>query len=62
MSGIADRADPAAGAAYRDALVFACAAAAKQQITIVIEPINGRDMPETFSRALQKLASFDSLR
>ena len=48
MGGLADRSDPAAVAAYRDALTFACATAAKQQIDIVIEPINGRDMPGYF--------------
>ncbi len=53
MSGLADRANAAALAAYRDAVSFACAAAAKHQITIVIEPINGRDMPGYF------LNSFD---
>ena len=48
MSGLADRADPRAVAAYRDALAFACAAAAPHGINILIEPINSRDMPGYF--------------
>lgn len=48
MSGLADRARPSALASYRDAISFACAAAAKHQIAIMIEPINGRDMPGYF--------------
>ncbi len=48
MSGLGDRFDPAAVNVYREALIFACAAAAKQTIDIVIEPINGRDMPGYF--------------
>lgn len=48
MSGLADRKDPTALARYRDALAFACAAAAKQNVDIVIEPINRRDMPGYF--------------
>lgn len=48
MSGLADRGDKNAVASYRAALVFACASAAKHGITIVIEPINARDMPGYF--------------
>lgn len=48
MSGIATRADDRAVAAYRDAIAFACEAAAPHNITIVIEPINARDMPGYF--------------
>ncbi len=40
-------------AAYREALAFACDTAAPHGITILIEPINGRDMPGYF------LNSFD---
>jgi hydroxypyruvate isomerase len=43
MSGVA--AGEGGMAAYRDALRFACAAAATDGIDIVIEPINGRDIP-----------------
>ena len=45
MSGIADKSDTRAVAAYREALDFACAAAAPHNIQILIEPINARDMP-----------------
>ena len=48
MSGLADPRDPAAIAAYRAALAFACQAVAPHGITIVIEPINARDMPGFF--------------
>ena len=43
MAGIAE--GDAAIAAYRDALKFACEAAAPHGIEILIEPINGRDIP-----------------
>lgn len=48
MSGFADRADPAARAAFADSLRFACDQAAPADIDILIEPINGRDMPSYF--------------
>lgn len=48
MSGLADRGDKNAISAYRGALKFACASAAQHGITIVIEPINARDMPGYF--------------
>ena len=48
MSGHAARADDTALVAYREALAFACEAAARHNITIVIEPINARDMPGYF--------------
>jgi len=43
MAGIA--AGDAAVTSYSDAIKFACEAAARQGIDIVIEPINGRDIP-----------------
>jgi hydroxypyruvate isomerase len=43
MSGLA--AGEGAMAAYRDALRFACAAAARDGVDILIEPINGYDIP-----------------
>jgi hydroxypyruvate isomerase len=43
MAGIA--AGDAAMASYRDAIKFACEAAARHGIDIMIEPINGRDIP-----------------
>lgn len=48
MSGLADRADPAARAAYADSIRYACDHAGPAGIDILIEPINGRDMPGYF--------------
>lgn len=48
MSGHGRRDDREAVAAYRDNIALACAAAAPLGIEIVIEPINGRDMPGYF--------------
>ncbi|MBV1702695.1 MAG: hydroxypyruvate isomerase family protein [Hyphomicrobiales bacterium] len=48
MSGIADKSDARALAAYQQALEYACAKAAPHGIDILIEPINARDMPGYF--------------
>ena len=48
MSGLSDKSNRHAVAAYRKALEFACKAAAQHGVTIVIEPINPRDMPGYF--------------
>jgi 2-dehydrotetronate isomerase len=48
MSGHGKRDDADAVAAYRRSIEMACAAAAPLGIDIVIEPINGRDMPGYF--------------
>jgi hydroxypyruvate isomerase len=48
MSGHGDRNDPEARRAYAEALCHACGAAAPHGIEILIEPINGRDMPGYF--------------
>ena len=48
MSGHGDRNDPAARDAFTGALRHACEAAAPLGIDILIEPINGRDMPGYF--------------
>jgi hydroxypyruvate isomerase len=48
MAGIADPSDPAHQACYREQLALAADAAAEQGVTIMIEPINGRDMPGYF--------------
>jgi 2-dehydrotetronate isomerase len=48
MSGHGDRNDPHALDAYKSAIRHACAAAAPLGIDILIEPINGRDMPGYF--------------
>ena len=48
MAGIADPESADHAAAYRDALRFAADSAAERGICILIEPINGRDMPGYF--------------
>ena len=48
MSGHASRSDAAALASYKDSIHFACDLAAPLGIDILIEPINGRDMPGYF--------------
>jgi hydroxypyruvate isomerase len=48
MSGHGDRHDPTTRAAFIASLRHACEAAASHGIDILIEPINGRDMPGYF--------------
>ncbi|MCA3561532.1 MAG: TIM barrel protein [Aestuariivirga sp.] len=48
MSGLGDRNDPHALAAYKAAIRHACATVELFGIDILIEPINGRDMPGYF--------------
>ena len=48
MSGNASRSNRAQVEAFRRSVDFACRAAASQGIDILIEPINGRDMPNYF--------------
>ena len=48
MSGNAGRQDPAAVSAYRDAVKRACEMVQPKGLGILIEPINGRDMPRYF--------------
>ena len=48
MSGNADRGENAHVKAYEDALRLACDVVAAAGLDIVIEPINGRDMPGYF--------------
>lgn len=48
MAGIARKGDPAAAAAYRAALRHAVEQTSAAGIGLVIEPINGRDMPGYF--------------
>ncbi|MCY0092590.1 2-oxo-tetronate isomerase [Hoeflea ulvae] len=63
MAGLADASDPAHRASYMDSVAFAADAAAEQGICILIEPINGRDMPgyflNDFGLAAQLLAELD---
>jgi hydroxypyruvate isomerase len=48
MAGLAPSGDPAGSAAYLDALAFAADAVGAAGRTLLIEPINGRDMPGYF--------------
>ena len=48
MSGLADRHDPDAENTYRRSIDYACGRAADHDVNIVIEPLNGRDMPGYF--------------
>lgn len=48
MAGLADRADPIAAQAYRTAAARTAERLARENITLVLEPINGRDMPGYF--------------
>ncbi|KXF75515.1 hydroxypyruvate isomerase [Paramesorhizobium deserti] len=63
MAGIASPDDPAARIAYRDAVAFAADAAGAEGIGLVIEPINGRDMPgyflNDFDRAVEIISDLD---
>ncbi|RCS22262.1 hydroxypyruvate isomerase [Phyllobacterium salinisoli] len=63
MAGIASPDDLAAQTAYRDALAFAADAAGAEGIGLVIEPINGRDMPgyflDDFDRAVEIITGLD---
>lgn len=62
MAGIANAADPVHQACYREQLSYAADAAAKQGVTIMIEPINGRDMPGYFLDDFERAAELiDSL-
>lgn len=48
MAGLADPDDPAAAARYRDAVLHAADALGERGIELMLEPINGRDMPGYF--------------
>ncbi|WAC29344.1 2-oxo-tetronate isomerase [Ancylobacter sp. SL191] len=48
MAGLADRHAPEACAAYRRAVIHAAGRLAEQGIDLVLEPINGRNMPGYF--------------
>ena len=54
MAGIASASDPAARDAYRDAVGFCAGRMQEHGLDLVLEPINGRDMPGYF------LNSFDA--
>lgn len=48
MAGLADPADAAAQASYRRAAIHAADALAERGLDLLLEPINGRDMPGYF--------------
>ena len=48
MAGIADRSSPAASAAYRRSVVHVAERLASAGIDLLLEPINGRNMPGYF--------------
>lgn len=48
MSGLGDRADPRALAAYRRAVLHCAEALGAEGLELLLEPINGRDMPGYF--------------
>ena len=54
MAGIASADDPAASNAYRDAVEYCAGEMRQHDLDLVLEPINGRDMPGYF------LNSFDA--
>ena len=58
MAGIASPLAAAAIDAYRDALRFAADAAAEAGVGLLIEPINGRDMPGYFLNDFNRAAGF----
>ncbi|NSZ60086.1 hydroxypyruvate isomerase family protein (plasmid) [Agrobacterium tumefaciens] len=58
MAGIADANNPAATASYRDALANAADLTARDGIGLVIEPINGRDMPGYFLNDFNRAIGF----
>jgi 2-dehydrotetronate isomerase len=64
MAGLAPAMDPRATATYRENLKRAADRAAEAGIGLVIEPINGRDMPgyflNDFNRALDFIAVMDA--
>ncbi len=63
MSGIADSRNHSAHASYHEALKYACDVTGPLGLEILIEPINGRDMPgyflNDFDRAVELIASME---
>ncbi|NPD69190.1 TIM barrel protein [Lichenicola cladoniae] len=58
MAGIADRSDEAALRAYRDAVRRCADALGGHGLDLVLEPINGRDMPGYFLNDFEWTANF----
>ncbi len=61
MSGLAPADDPRAASVYRDNVTFACDRLGGEGLIVLLEPINGRDMPgyflNDFGRAAALIAS-----
>ena len=57
MAGIADPLDSLHQAAYSDALAFAADAADEKDIALLIEPLNGRDMPGYYLNSFDQAAA-----
>lgn len=58
MAGLIDAGDAAAQRAYRDAIAFAADALGDHDIDLVLEPINGKDMPGYFLNDFDKAAAY----
>ncbi len=58
MAGLIDANDPAAQGAYRDAIAFAADAVGEHGIDLLLEPINGKDMPGYFLNDFDKAAAY----
>lgn len=58
MAGHADPADPAAQGAYRSAIAYAADALAPHGIDLLLEPINGVDMPGYFLNDFDQAAAY----
>lgn len=58
MAGHADPSDPAAQAAYRAAIAYAADALAPHGIDLLLEPINGADMPGYFLNDFEQAAAY----
>lgn len=58
MAGLADRSDPAAQASYRRAVSYAAEKLATRKLDLLLEPINGRNMPGYFLNDFDQAAGF----
>ena len=57
MAGIADPQDFGAGTAYRRAVTYAAGRLAEAGVDLMIEPINGRDMPGYYLNSVDRAAA-----
>jgi hydroxypyruvate isomerase len=58
MAGHADPKDPAAQKAYRASIAYAADTLAEHDIDLLLEPINGRDMPGYFLNDFDQAAAY----